>query len=170
MQILSFVLLVLFGGTTIIAMLTAIDLLLPVRVELGLGKLTAGLGRCFLLGLVNLIFWLVLGGAFIYMAQHNRGFVAVPFTILGGLILIVLIVLLVFSLPALAAIARLLGSRMGTAKSAFQTDLHGGILLVLAGMTPYIGWFVFTPVILCIAVGATILALFQREVKSAINK
>ena len=163
MQILGFVLLVLFGGITMIAMLIAIDLLLPLRVELNRKRLETGLGRSFLLGLINLIFWLVLGAIFLSVARHTRGWIASPLNVLGGLFLIVLLLLLVFSLPALAAVARHLGSRMGTAKSAFQTVLQGGILLVLSGMTPYIGWFIFTPVIVCTAVGATILSLFQHQ-------
>jgi hypothetical protein len=46
------------------------------------------------------------------------------------------------------------------------SDLRGGLLLVLACLTPYIGWFVFTPFVLSLGLGASILALFQRKALS----
>jgi hypothetical protein len=38
------------------------------------------------------------------------------------------------------------------------------LLLVLAGLAPFIGWFVFTPLALWTGLGATIQAFFRRKV------
>jgi hypothetical protein len=38
-------------------------------------------------------------------------------------------------------------------------------LLVLACLTPYVGWFIFTPALLCTAIGAGLLTFFQRKEK-----
>jgi hypothetical protein len=163
MQIIGFVLLVLFGGISMIALLTAIALLLPDRVKLNQEKLESSLGKSFLLGLVNLLFWLPLGIFFVYLARNNSGFLTGFFIFLGALVLLVLIGLVILGLTGLAAIAQLLGTRIGIAKSPFQTSLHGDLLLVLACLTPYLGWYLFTPAIISIALGASIQSLFQRR-------
>jgi hypothetical protein len=41
-------------------------------------------------------------------------------------------------------------------------------LLVLAGLTPYVGWFIFTPALLCTAIGAGLLTFFQHKEKTPI--
>ena len=60
----------------------------------------------------------------------------------------------------------LTGRHWNASASALGQDLRGGLLLVLACMTPYIGWFIFAPALLCTAIGAGLLAFFQRKDKS----
>jgi hypothetical protein len=56
---------------------------------------------------------------------------------------------------------------MGSGKNEFALPLRGGGLLLLACLTPYLGWFVFTPLALWISLGAAIQAVFRRRERMA---
>jgi hypothetical protein len=66
--------------------------------------------------------------------------------------------------------AQLLGMRMGESKSPLRQGFLGGGLLVLACLTPYLGWFVFTPAMVCTSIGAGLLALFQHKGSALVEK
>jgi hypothetical protein len=167
MEMLGLVLLVLSGGVALIALLAAVHLLLPVPVEKTRLRLEAGLGRAFLLGIVNLLFFGAVAFLLVWLAGLIRdswsGLAAFLSVLLGLVALVILLCLVVFAVNGLSALAALLGERIGKAKTPFQSDLRGGLLLVLACLTPYLGWFGFTPFVLSLGLGATALALFQKK-------
>ncbi len=173
MEMLGMILLVLFGGVTLIALLVTVSLLLPISVESARKKMESNLLRSFLIGLVNFIFALALLTLLGYiitlfrqtegnMTTINLGQIIGPgiFVVLGVLVALTVIL---FALRGLSALASLLGERIGKAKNPFLGELRGGLLLVLACLTPYIGWDIFTPFVLCVGLGASVLALFQRK-------
>jgi hypothetical protein len=160
MELLGLILLILVGGVTLISMFAAIHLLLPGPVEKASLNLENHFRKAFLVGLVNLLFLVLLMLGVIWAANAIGGFVAGPLTLVVALIAILLVV---FTLNGLVALASLLGSRIGPTRSPLLSDLRGGLLLILACLTPYIGWFVFTPFVLCLGLGASVLALFQKE-------
>jgi hypothetical protein len=167
MEMFGLVLLVLLGGIALIALLAAIHLLVPGPVQ-GAGQALEGaIGRSFLLGLVNLLFFGALAAILFWLAGLIRdnwsGLAAFLSVFLALLALSLMVGLAVFSLNGLAALASLLGTRMGTAKKAFQSDLSGGLLLVLACLTPYVGWYIFTPFAVGVGLGATVQTFFQRR-------
>ncbi len=173
MEMLGMILLVLFGGITLIALLVTVSLLLPASVESARKKIESNLLRSFLIGLVNLIFYLALLtllGYIISLFGQPYGNTTMIDTsqIIGPGIFIVLGILIsltviLFALRGLSALTSLLGERIGKAKNPFVSDLHGGLLLVLACLTPYIGWYIFTPFVLCLGLGASVLAISQRK-------
>jgi hypothetical protein len=167
MQILGLTILILSGGVCLIALLAALHLLLPAPVEKARLKLEGSLGRSFLLGLVNLIFFGAIALLLAWLANLIRDSWAGPFALLMVVLMFVALVialaLAVFALNGFTALASLLGERIGAAKSPFWSDARGGLLLVLACATPYLGWYIFTPFAVCLAVGASVLALFQRK-------
>jgi hypothetical protein len=152
-------------------MLAAIHLLLPGPVEKARLKLEGPLGKVFLLGLVNLVFFGVIGVGLFWLAGLIRdnwsGLAAFLAVLLGLAALVILVTLAIFTLDGFVALASLLGSRIGPAKSPFWSDGRGGLLLVLACLTPYIGWYFFTPVVFCMGLGASILAFLQKKPKVA---
>ncbi len=173
MEMLGLILLILFGGVTLIALLVTISLLLPISVENARKKIETNLFRSFLVGLVNLAFALalmILLGYIISLFQETTDNMTTIdlskiigpgiFLVLGTLVALTVIL---FALRGLSALTSLLGERIGKAKNPFQSDLRGGLLLVLACLTPYIGWYIFTPFVLCLGLGASVLALFQRK-------
>jgi hypothetical protein len=175
MEMFGLVLIILFSGITLTAMLVTVNLLVPVTVEAARKKIEAGLARSFLVGLVNLIFTLalllLLGFIISLFKQsnsngttNNLGQIFVPgiFMVLGVL---VALTAFLFILRGLSALTSLLGARIGTAKSPFWSEVNGSLLLTIACLPPYIGWFVFTPFILCISLSGSVQTLFQKKPK-----
>ena len=155
--------LVLFCGGTSLALATVIDLFLPGPVERARQKLETASLRCFWTGVVNLVFWFVIVVLWFLWTQYKGGPEIMPYVIGTFLVLLLLVAVILPGLPGLVAIFRLLGERMGGPAYPLVCDLRGGLLLLLACLTPYVGWFVFTPALLCTAIGAGLLTFFQRK-------
>jgi len=174
MELFGLALLIVFGGVALIAMLAVIRLLLPVPTDKARTKLETSLGRPFLLGLINLLFLGALGVILLWLAGLIRdtwsGLSALLAGLLGFLALVIAILLLLLALNGLAALTVMLGERIGAAKSPFGNHARGSLLLVLACLTPYIGWYLFTPFVLSLAVGASLQVLFQKKVKQPQEK
>jgi hypothetical protein len=120
-------------------------------------------GRSLLLGLVNFVFAGIAIGLLL-LPTRVGGIVAGIFVFLAGLVGMALIGLLLLGLVSAAS---LLGSRMGNrtgeVKSVAGTQLRGGALLLLACLTPFLGWFIFAPLVVWTALGAAIQTIFRRQ-------
>ena len=160
-NIVGLLLIILFGGAGLISILTIINLLMPIPVERTRTILEINMGRSLLLGLVNFSFAAVVG---IVLALPARigGIMAGIFVFLIGILALAVAALTLFGLVSLTS---LLGNRIGEAKSPVTTHIRGSVLLVLACLTPYLGWFIFTPLVLWTAFGATIQTLFRKKEK-----
>ena len=166
MEILGILLLVTFSGISIIALLATLNLLLPTAIEKTRQNLEHALGRALLLGAINFIFGLALVGLFGWLAELTEeisSLLSGVFILLLGLIVLGVAI---FALLGLAAFAKLLGERIGGKKSPFTSNLRGGLLLLLAGLTPYVGWFLFTPLVLWTGLGAAISAQIRTREKA----
>ena len=159
------ILYILFGGATLIALLGTVDLFLPKPVHRARQKLETSPVRSFLVGLINLLFWFVILVFWFVWTQYKGGPEAMGFVIGTALAILLLIGVIVPGVPGLAALAQLTGFRFNGSASPLGQDLRGGFLLVLACLTPYIGWFIFTPTLLSTAIGAGLLTFFQRTPK-----
>jgi hypothetical protein len=158
-NIFGLLLVILFGGAGLISIFTILRLLLPLPVERTRLALESSLGRSLLLGLVNFLFAGVLVALLMWPTKIG-GAVAGIFIFLAGLVALAVIVLVLLGLVAATS---LLGSRMGEAKSPLAVQLRGGALLVLACLTPYLGWFIFTPLVVWTALGAGIQSMLRRK-------
>ena len=47
--------------------------------------------------------------------------------------------------------------------SPYRAVVRGTGFLVIAGFLPFLGWFAFTPLVLCTALGSSVLVMFRRE-------
>ncbi len=160
-DILGLILLVLFGGAGLIAIFIIVNLSLPAPIERARAALESGLGRSLLLGLVNSLFAGLLIVLF-SLPVKGGGVIAGVFAFLIGLILLFVAAL---TLVGLAAAVSMLADRIGGTDATISKQIRGGILLILAGLTPYLGWFAFTPLVLWTAFGASLQALFRRKEK-----
>jgi hypothetical protein len=160
-NILGLLLLILFGGAGLISIFIIINLLLPAPVKRTRAALENSLGRSLLLGLVNSILAVALS-ALLSLPTHTGGVVAGIFVFLIGLVALAVLAL---TLLGLVAVTALLGSRLAPTKSAVASHLLGGVLLLLACLTPYLGWFVFTPLVVWSGLGAAILTLARVRAK-----
>ena len=161
---------ILFGGITLIALLGTIDLFLPKPVARARQKLEAAPVRSFLVGLINILFWFVILVLWFVWTQYKGGPDIMVYVIGTALAILLLIGVIIPGVPGLAALAQLTGTRFNSSASPLGQDLLGGLLLVLACLTPYVGWFIFTPALLSTAIGAGLLTFFQREKKTPVIK
>jgi hypothetical protein len=157
---------IIFGGVGLISIFTVIGLLLPNLVDQTRTVLETSPGRSLLLGAINFLCVGILDALFIWLAQlvNNVKVIGGILVIIGGIITITL-ALLVFL--GLASLANLLGHHVGEPNNDFNAFTRGGALLFLAGLTPFIGWFAFTPLVIWAALGAAIQTLFRRKEKVA---
>lgn len=161
-RIFDIVLVFLISGVALIALLASVAILFPRPVEKTRDILSASFGRSFLLGLVNFLFFGALVALLARFGQEARGALA---AILLLLALILALALTGFTLLGLSALTSLAGERIGEGTTSFRRHLRGSLLLVLAGLTPYIGWFAFAPVVLITSLGAGIQSWFRKEAK-----
>jgi hypothetical protein len=166
----------LFCGITAIALLTVINLLLPTKVERVREKLEGHYLRSFVIGLIGLglsfaflllLAYIINTPVFNTMASENVSYTMALHTRLEVVVslLLILIGLALISISAfgLAALACNLGRQIRSTRPTLNPNLIGAALLVLSGLAPFLGWFIFAPVALCIGFGATVRAFFQRN-------
>jgi hypothetical protein len=157
---------ILLGSLTLVALLGTIDLFLPKPVARARQRLETSPGRCFLVGIINLIFLFVILVLWFAWSQYKGGPDIMPYLISSIWVILLIIGLIIPGIPGLVALARLTGIRWNTSASPLGQNLCGGLLLVLACLTPYVGWFIFTPALLSTAIGAGLLTFFQRKTVS----
>jgi hypothetical protein len=159
-NIFDLLILILLGGASILSFLAVLVLLLPGPVARTQQILEERGGRSTLLGLVNFVFFGLSVLLCLWLAEQVDGAVAAVFVLVGGGITLVLAALMIIGL---AALSQLLGARIGKEATPFLTILRGGGLLVLAGLAPYVGWFLFTPLAAWAGLGAAIQTFVQRK-------
>ena len=164
------ILFILFAGVTLIALLGTVDLFLAKPVTRARQKLETSPVKSFLVGLINILFWFVILVLWFVWTQYKGGPDIMVYVIGTALAILVLIGVIIPGVPGLAALAQLTGFRFNGSASSLGQDLRGGLLLVLACLTPYVGWFIFTPALLSTAIGAGLLTFFQREIKTPVVK
>ena len=178
MEDINSILFLFFCGTSTIALLVVLNLLLPLNIERAREKLESQPVRCLALGLVTLglSFSVILLLGYLInlhilqtMAIENESYWnAVPIHGLLQVILTLLLFLLGLGLLGistigLAALANSLGQHNGKANSTINPNLIGATLVVLSGMAPILGWYIFAPIALGISFGAIIQVLFQHK-------
>jgi len=176
MNSINSILLLIFCGITSIALLTTLGLLLPGKVERIRETLEGHFVRSFVIGLI------VLGLSFAVLALLGylinlpilqtmasekvtylyavHGLVRVLLTML---LLLIGLSLISISALGLSALSASLGQRIQSTRLAKRANFNGAILLVLSGLTPFLGWFIFTPVAICIGFGSTVQVLFPPK-------
>jgi hypothetical protein len=157
------ILYMLLGGGTLIALLATVDLFLPKPVARARQKLEATPMRSFLVGFINVLSWLVILILWFVWTQYKGGPDVLAYVIGTALAVLLLIGIIIPGIPGVVALAGLTGSRWKASASPLGQDLRGGLLVVLACLTPYVGWFILTPALLCTAIGAGLLTFFQPK-------
>ena len=162
-QTVNLFLVILFSGATLTALLAAVAILLPGPVGRSRQALQAAPWRAFWLGLVNLVFFLALVALLVRLAQLVIPPVA---AVLGLVALLILGALLLVALLGLTGLVALLRERMGAGGSPLAGQMRAAVLLLLAMLTPVLGWWVFTPLIVIASLGAgiTSIAAVRRPV------
>ena len=85
------------------------------------------------------------------------------YSLVYALMALIGIALAIPTLIGLGAVIVLMGERLGKVRMPFLTYLRGGGLLLLACITPFIGWFVFTPLVIWASLGSVIAILVKPK-------
>jgi hypothetical protein len=156
-QILSALVIAILGVVCLIALFFVLGVLFPRQVENTHTAAEAEPGRAFLVGLVNLVFLSALVLALASIAD-KRGL-----AILQLLALLILALLVVGVTFGLSGMAHLVGQRILPERSGMQRTLWGSLALILASLTPFVGWFGLFPYVGMQGLGGFVLGLFSRR-------
>jgi len=143
----------------LIALFSALILLLPGPVQQARVNLEERPWRSIFLGIFNFI-----GAAIILLLLNtlmNNFWELEP--IFTPLMILIVIVMAMPTVIGLCAVIILVSMRLGEASKPFFTYLRGGGLLLLACLTPVVGWAVFTPLVLWASMGSVISGLVRRK-------
>lgn len=155
------ILIIFISSITLSSLLATLIYLIPARVKRTRHTIEQAPGRAFLIGLVNMLFFGVLAAIF-----ANGGDV-------GGLIgVIILLVLGGFAAIGLSSIVSTLRDRLypDLQGSGMKAAVKTAVLLILATLTPFIGWFVLAPILLLIGLGGAITTFVRHRKTSEQSK
>jgi hypothetical protein len=138
-------------GLSLIALFAAMGAIFPLQIADVKSRSSDMPGRSFLLGLINAVFLSVIGAAL-------SGAGDVP-QLLALLLFTILVVGLAFGL---AGMAPLIGERLLPESSETRQAGWGAAIMVVASLTPFIGWFLLFPYLSFRGLGAFLLSLFAR--------
>ncbi len=152
LQLLLASLILLVTGTAVLLLLTGF---FPHEAAQGQTIIEQMPGRALLIGLVNLFFLSALTLTLFALGEN----VAPLFFIPALASLFTLIAAILLGLPGLVL---LLGQRLWPDKPPVNRHAFAAGLLLLAGLAPFVGWFVLTPILLTIALGVGVMLLMGR--------
>jgi hypothetical protein len=169
--ILAFLILIPLSLLALSALFSALILLFPEPIRQARENLESRPWRSIFLGTLNfvgagLIAMLFIGlgaalsrGEFLRPPSTSEYYYVLIYTLLG----LIGIALAIPTLIGLGAVIILMGERLGKVRMPFLTYLRGGGLLLLACITPFIGWFVFTPLVIWASLGSVIAILVKPK-------
>ncbi|MBN1311249.1 MAG: hypothetical protein JXB30_07505 [Anaerolineae bacterium] len=157
------ILLIVFGVPLsvvgLIALFSALILLLPGPIQQARINLEERPWRSIFLGLLNSTAAAIILGLLNTLMTNNWGLEPV-FT---SLMIFISMAVAIPTVIGLCATIVLVGTRLGEARKLFFTYLRGGGLLLLACLTPFVGWFIFTPLVLWASMGSVIGGLMRHK-------
>ncbi len=158
------VLLTLLTGVSLIALFFGFRYLFPRVIERSRLAADRAPGRSLAVGLVNFLFFGAVGLGF---AAISDGVGANVFLLPATVILAALSVAI---LVGLAGIVLLLGERMLPEGNPRRQIFWGSMVVILASLTPFVGWFMFFPYVSLVGLGGFIIGWFRRNRSASLNE
>ncbi len=160
METFSLILLVILGVVTLIALFLLMGVFFSRKIEHIQQVAEQTIGRSFLLGLVNFLFFGAICLALISLTDSTGiGIIAIP-------AVLIVLALSVGLLLGLSAITQLVGERLFPEYAPLKQKTWGAGLLILACLAPFVGWFGFLPFVALVGLGALIGSWFPRKSKN----
>jgi hypothetical protein len=149
--------LLLVAGLCLVAFVIVLATLLPQASQRSKTALLQTPWRAFFIGLANYLF---LGGISLALFSTKIEF-------LGLVGVVILAFLATVTMIGLSGLVLIVGERLASLHNQEMSPLRqlvwGIIVLELAGLFPFVGWFLLTPVLLMISFGAGVLAWRNRK-------
>jgi hypothetical protein len=151
------------GGITLTAFITLVERVFSPTATKCAEAIRISLWKSFLIGLVNAVFFIFLAALMFNVARGQLN------GLLAGLVNLIAVVILV-ALGILASIGLSgfsfwLEERIANSEHSLTTALKSSLLLVLACMAPFVGWFLLTPFVVSTSIGSAIQTVFRRKEK-----
>jgi len=146
--------------TGLSAYFLVLNALFPQRIAKAVSNIQSMPARAFGIGLVNFIFFAVIAGVLLSVAENAGPFIKGILTIPAIAILAFLTIVLSLGL---AGMSGLIGARSFPDASGWKQTLWGTICLAFASALPFVGWFLLLPYVSFVGIGSVILGFFQRE-------
>jgi len=156
-QGLALLILLIAGIPTLVALFIVLEVLFPNIVARTRHVAEEVAGRSFVVGLVNGIF---LGAVMLALFALGESAGSQFFNLLGLLVLAVLTLGVAFGLSGMV---QLIGLRLSPEGSQLRRTTLGAFALILAGLTPFVGWFGLLPYVALHGLGAFVIARFRRD-------
>jgi len=138
----------------------ALRVLFPARTARTSGIASQQPGRSFATGLVNFVFFVVIGLATASLVEKTEGLLKIILSLLTILSTACLLISLAFGLTGMSG---LVGERLAPNQSSWKQVLWGVLLVGLGGSVPLLGWFVLLPYAIWTGMGAFIISLIARN-------
>ena len=112
--------------------------------------------RAFWLGFINTLAVAIVIAVFAALAENMAQFFYLP-----------AILLLVFYIPSalfgLIALSDKIGGQLFPESNQLQQQIYGSVVMILASLFPFLGWYVLFPFLLVLGFGAFLLAVFSKQ-------
>jgi len=145
------------GVALLVAFFVTLGVLFPHVIERTRIHAEATPGRALLVGAINLAFLAVITLAVATFADRHK------IGLLSMLAVGILAVSCAGVVFGLAGMVRLIGTRLYREADPFQHMALGALVLSLASLLPFAGWFFLLPYIALTGFGAFILSIFRRD-------
>lgn len=155
METFAVLLLSILSLITLIASFVFTRGLFPRKVDLIQENLENHWKRSFWIGLVNTVFITILVLGLGSLGNNFRVFYLPAFAIYA--------VFLIGLLFGLTAFIQLLGGRLFPERTPVQRDIRAGVVVLLTGLLPAVGWFLLFPYVIFLSIGAVVLTLFREK-------
>jgi len=156
-QGLGLLILTLLSSLCLAALFVVLSVFFPRRVEITQQIAESMPARSFLLGLVNFLFFGALVVVFIAL-NENLGTELFQYPAL-----VIMVALSAAQTFGLAGVVQLVGARLTPEGSPLRRTIWGAAALILACLTPFVGWFGMLPYAGLLGLGAFIIGYFHRE-------
>ncbi len=150
------VLLTIISYFCLVALFSALRVLFPRVVERTRSAAELLPGRSFVIGLVNILFFGAIASGFTALSNGlGTGIFILPaLVILSGLVIGIGL--------GLTGMAAITGERLFPDEARRKQIAWGAAVLLLASLTPVVGWFGFLPYLCSIGLGGFVLGWFRR--------
>jgi len=142
--------------TSLVAVFLVVDVLFPSIIQHVQTAMDTKNKRAFWLGFVNTLVVAILVTVFALLAER-----------IGEAFYLMAILFLVFYIPSalfgLISIGKMIGGRLFPEHTPIRRQIYGSVVMILACLFPFLGWYVLFPFLLSLGFGGFLIAIFQKN-------
>ncbi len=165
MESLGLLLVIILSGGALTTLFLLLDVFFPKRIRLAKQAAEAMPRRSFLIGLVNFLFLAALVIALIALGDSMIARGAVIQEVIHLPALLIIVILAIGIIFGLCVMTQVVGESLFPDLTPLKQKSWGAGLLILACLTPFVGWFGLLPFVGLLGLGSLIGSWFPPKVK-----